>query len=186
MLVYLSDRCRNDRWDRWRVVSSWSLWPLNFCEVIVVIIWKPAFPQQVFYLLKPYNLPTSTFTVAETFPKWFSAKQVYVYHPPRLQTVWGNSSVVALIIIVLGSFALYHVILGSGFPSTGQQINAGQFSWDTFLVRFPSISNGATEREKRVTVDLYNLYNVTYTTTLISQTCFIHNIMFLFYFVPRM
>lgn len=82
------------------------------------------------------------------FPKWFFAKQVYVYNPPCLQTVTGNSSVLAIINISLESFPLYHVILGSGFPSTGQEIFAGQFFWYTNSVWFPSITNGGTERGK--------------------------------------
>lgn len=110
--------------------------------------WKQAFTQQVFYSTKPYNLPTSTFKVTVTFPKWLSAKQVYVYNPPWLQTVPDNSSVLALLIIALESFPLYHVIFGAGFPWIGQEIDTGQFSWDTSSVWFPSITNGGTEREK--------------------------------------
>ena len=37
-----SDRCRCDRYNRWKVVSLWSLWSLNiFFSAIVAIIWKP-------------------------------------------------------------------------------------------------------------------------------------------------
>lgn len=109
---------------------------------------KAVFTQHVFYLTKHYNLPTSTFLVPVTFPKWFFAKQVYVYNPPCLQTVTGNSSVLALIIISLESSPLYHVILGLGLPCTGQEIDTGHFFWDTNSVWFPSITNGGTEREK--------------------------------------
>lgn len=109
---------------------------------------RAVFMQHVFYLTKHYNLPTSTFLVPVTFPKWFFAKQVYVYNPPCLQTVTGNFSVLALVITLLESFPLYHVILGSGLPCTGQEIDTGHFFWDTNSVWFPSITNGGTEREK--------------------------------------
>ena len=76
-------------------------------------------------LTKKDNLPTRRWNATVTFPKKFSAKQVY--HPLSQNTVSEIFRMLLVFITLLGevSFPLYHVMVGWGFPSTGQETDAG-------------------------------------------------------------
>lgn len=72
-----------------------------------------------FTLTESINLPTMSSTVAVAFPNELLAKQVY--QPLSLDSDTGNSKFSPRCSgVKLGSFPLYHVIVGWGFPSTAQ------------------------------------------------------------------